>query len=113
MTASKDFMPCLLLSSLLKLLYNKHSQTMQYEYTIKDLVSALNKAGLKVSQMWIYRQEAKGNLIIPRSTTNFKKPRGNRRQGAVRLLSLIHIQKIVKAFLPGGKGFYDYRKEVK
>ena len=82
-----------------------------YEFTIKDLVEELNKKGLPVSHMWVYRQEAKGNLIIPRSTTNFKKAQGIRKAGAVRMLTKDQIDGIVKAFLPNGSGFYDYRKQ--
>ena len=82
-----------------------------YLYTIKDLVVAFKKNGLTVSPMWIYRQEEKGNLIVERSTTDFKKAQGNRKQGAVRLFTQQQIDKIVKAFLPGGKGYYNYKNE--
>lgn len=79
-------------------------------FTIKDLLQAFYNAGFPVSQMWIYRQEEKGNLVLPRSTTNFKKAQGTRKLGAVRLMTQEQITNIITAFMPGGKGIYDYRK---
>lgn len=67
--------------------------------------------GLKKSRMWIYRQEEKGNLILPRSTTDFKKSQGTRRLGAVRIFTKKQLTDIVNAFLPGGKGYYNYKNE--
>ena len=81
-----------------------------YFFTVQDLVKALSSAGLPVSRMWIYRQEDKGNLILPRSTTNFKKSAGRYKNGAVRVLTNNQINAIIKAFLPGGSGCFDYRK---
>lgn len=78
-------------------------------YTIEHLIEAFNKAGLSVSRWWIYKQEAKGNLKLPRSTTNFKKALGTRKIGFVRLVTKDQIDKIVKAFLPGGSGYYNYK----
>ena len=86
--------------------------TNNYNYTIKHLILALDKAGLKVSRMWVYRQEEKGNLILPKSTTNFKKPRGNRKLGAVRMFTLEQIEAIVQAFLPDGKGYFNYKETI-
>lgn len=80
-------------------------------YTISYLVVALNKAGLNVTQWWVYEQEQKGNLKLPRSTTNFKKVAGIKKIGAVRIINQEQIDKIVKAFLPGGPGYYDYTKQ--
>ena len=80
-----------------------------YRYTIKDLITAFKKAGYPVTAAWIYRQEAKGNLILPRSTTNFKKSLGTRRIGAVRIFTETQIASIITAFLPGGPGYYSYR----
>lgn len=77
-------------------------------YTISKLVEAFNEAGLTVSASWLHRQERKGNLKFERSTTNFKKPVGNRPLAAVRLIKEDQIPDIVKAFLPGGKGFWNY-----
>lgn len=81
-----------------------------YLFTVQDLIDALKDAGLPVSRMWIYRQEDKGNLILPRSTTNFKKSAGRHKHGAVRILTNTQINAVIKAFLPGGSGCYDYRK---
>ena len=83
-----------------------------YTYKIKDLLKEFRKNGNTKSQMWVYRQEDKGNLIIARSTTDFKKPRGNRKIGAVRIFTALQIQQIVKSFSPEGSGFYDYRKSL-
>ena len=79
---------------------------------IQDLLKAFEDAGYPKSRVWIYRQEDKGNLILPRSTTNYKKAQGTRKKGFVREMTQVQIDAIVKAFLPGGKAFYDYRKEV-
>ena len=78
-------------------------------YTIEELLKALNKAGLSVTRFWVYQQEEKGNLLLPRSTTNFKKALGTRKLGAVRVVNRAQIEAIVKAFLPGGKGFWKYQ----
>ena len=75
-------------------------------YTISYLVAALNKAGLNVTQWWVYEQEQKGNLKLPRSTTNFKKVAGIKKIGAVRLVNQQQIKEIIKAFVPGGRGFW-------
>ena len=81
----------------------------QYIYTIKDLLKEFHNNGLMISKMWIYRQEEKGNLIVPRSTTDFKKSQGNRNIGAVRIFTQQQIKNIVAAFLPGGPGYYNYK----
>ena len=89
--------------------------------TISNLIISFKENGLYVSQSWIRRQEDKGNLILPRSTTNFKIAQGARRSGAVRYLSSELIMEIVKAFLPEGtklkngefatgKGYFNYKK---
>ena len=96
--------------SSLPLLYY-HMSTHVYHYTLKDLLAAFREAGYPVSHMWIYRQEQKGNLILPRSTTNFKKAQGRRTLGFLRIFTKTQIEAIVKAFLPGGNGYYNYRKE--
>lgn len=85
--------------------------TIMDEYTkkFKDLLQAFKNANYPVSHMWIRRQEEKGNLILPRSTTDFKGIPG-KRKGAVRKFTQRQIEQIVQAFLPGGTGFYDYRK---
>ena len=79
-------------------------------YTISKLKEAFKEAGMNVSLSWIYRQEAKGNLKFERSTTNFKKPVGNKKLAAVRLIHEDQISQIVNAFLPGGKGYWSYEK---
>ena len=81
-----------------------------YRYTIQDLLKEFSRYHMPVSRMWLYRQEAKGNLVMPRSTTNFKKARGVRKAGAVRVFTYAQIQAIVAAFLPGGKGYWRYDK---
>lgn len=80
-------------------------------YTIKDLLQAFTEAGKKVTYKWIINQEKKGNLKLPRSTTNFKKPHGfmsGRQIAAVREMTGGQIQEIIKAFLPGGKGYWHF-----
>ena len=78
--------------------------------TLKHLLIAFKESGYPKSRTWIYRHEAKGNLIMPRSTTDFKKAQGSRKLSAVRELTEQQIHDIVSSFLPGGSGFYDYRK---
>lgn len=75
-------------------------------YTIGKLVEALKEAGIANSVFWIYYQEEKGNLVLPRSTTNFKKAQGGRKLGAVRMVNKKQIEAIIKAFSPGGKGYW-------
>ena len=80
-------------------------------YTIKYLVLAFKKVNLPHSETWFRRQETKGNLMLPRSTTNFKKPKGflsDRKIGAVRMITGKQIAEIVKAFSPGGSGYWNY-----
>ena len=90
--------------------------------TIRHLIRAFEDVGMPVSGSWIRRQEEKGNLIIPRSTTNFKIAQGSRKPGAVRYMTSKHIIAIVKAFLPEGTvlpngdtatgiGYYNYKNE--
>ena len=80
-----------------------------YKYTVGDLIDAFKKAGLKISQSWVYRQERKGNLSLPKSTTNIKHPAGMY-SGAVRTLTKEHIHQIVSEFLPGGSGVWHYKR---
>ncbi len=88
--------------------------------TIRHLILAFSESGMSISASWIRRQEEKGNLIIPRSTTNFKMAQGSRRPGAVRYMTSKQIIDIVKTFLPEGtklpngeiatgKGYYNYK----
>lgn len=90
--------------------------------TIRYLIDAFDEIGLPVSQSWIRRQEDKGNLILPRSTTNFKMAQGARKPGAVRYMTRRQINGILKAFLPqgtrlqngeiaNGRGYYNYKHE--
>lgn len=82
-------------------------------YTFKDLLKAFDEAGYPVSDRWIRRQIEKGNLVLPRSVTNFRKlhlKNSSRKAGAVYEMSMEQILETVKAFCPGGNGFYDYRK---
>lgn len=79
-----------------------------YKYTIGDLIKSFAMAGMSVSQSWVYRQERKGNLALPRSTTNIKHPAGVH-SGAVRMLTRQQIHEVVEAFLPGGKGRWLYK----
>ena len=81
-----------------------------YKYTIKDLISAFKERGMTISSLWLRRQEQKGNLIVARSSTNFKKFGMNKPSGAVRLFTQQQINDIVEAFLPNGKGYYNYNE---
>lgn len=90
--------------------------------TIGALAEAFRLERYPISQSWIRRQEQKGNLILPRSTTNFKRVTvGLRKSGAVRLLNDEQIHDILVAFLPKGwklndgstaegTGYYNYLK---
>ena len=80
-------------------------------YKMKHLRLAFYEAGYPVSKRWIHRQIEKGNLILPRSVTNFRKfhlKSGSRKAGAVYEMSKEQIDQVVKAFLPGGSGYYNY-----
>jgi hypothetical protein len=88
--------------------------------TIRFLIQAFKACGMPVSPSWIRRQEDKGNLILPRSTTNFKMAQGARRPGAVRYMTQLQIEGVLKAFLPegtklpsgevaDGKGYFNYK----
>lgn len=79
-------------------------------YTLYKLLEAFNKAGMPVTCWWVYKQEEKGNLKLLRSTTNFKKAMGTRKAGAVRMIRESQIKEIVKAFLPGGRGYWSFEK---
>lgn len=87
---------------------NSLDQTKK-DYNTGVLVEAFEVAGYPKSDSWIFRQENKGNLVMPRSTTNYKKVNG--KIGFVRELSPKMIRKIVKEFTPGGSGYYDYTKD--
>lgn len=76
-----------------------------------------------MSASWVRRQEDKGNLVLPRSTTNFKMARGARRLGAVRQMTPEQVEQIILAFLPegtrlpngkvaNGKGYFNYKKAI-
>lgn len=81
-------------------------------YTMKDLRRAFDEAGYPVSDSWIRRQISKGNLILPRSTTHFAKfhiTGDNRKQGAVYEMTQEIIDNTVKAFLPGGTGYFNFK----
>lgn len=83
-------------------------------HTTGCLVKAFRLAGSAVSYRTLLRHEAKGNLKFSRSPTDFKKLGGyslGKKMGAVRYMTDEEIQEIVKAFLPGGSGYYDYTKE--
>lgn len=95
---------------------------MNNKLTIRFLIAAFKEAGLPVSPSWIRRQEDKGNLTLPRSTTNFKKAQGTRKIGALRIMNKEQINKAVQAFSPEGielpsgligtgKGYYNYQNE--
>lgn len=85
------------------------SSTKEYRYKISDLLKALDEAGIKKSQAWVYRQEIKGNLVLPKSTTDIKKPKWASKVGPVRIFTETQISQIVQAFLPGGVGNWSYR----
>ena len=64
-----------------------------------------------MSYRTLLRQESKGNLKFPKSSTDFKGLGGyffGKKRGAVRYMTEKEISAIVKAFLPGGSGFYNY-----
>lgn len=90
---------------------------------IGALIEAFAQAGYPKSPSWIRRQEDKGNLFLPKSTTNFKMAQGARKPGAVREMSQDHIYGVLKAFLPEGtnlpngetatgKGYYNYMENL-
>lgn len=70
---------------------NKH-----WNYSSSDLINALIEAGLPHSRRTLWLWEKKGKLVSP------KLPSGRR------AYTKQIIQKIIKAFSPGGKGFYRY-----
>lgn len=90
--------------------------TQEYRrHTMKDLRKAFEEAGYPVSDSWLRRQIKRGNLFLPRSTTHFAKfhiEGDDRKAGAVYQMTMTQIQKVVKAFLPGGIGHYDYKEDI-
>lgn len=82
----------------------------RHDYTIMDLVKAFKAAGYSHARSWIYRQEEKGNLVFMKSPTEYKKAQGDRKIGFVRQMTSQQMKDIVIAFMPGGSGYYDYRK---
>ena len=79
----------------------------EYKYTLQDLLKAFEEAGIKKSRSWIYRQEKKGNLRFPLSTTNIKSNMNN--TGAVRVLTQNQINQIVASFMPKGSGKWEFK----
>ena len=78
--------------------------------TIKDLLKAFEEAGYPKSSSWIGRQEEKGNLILPKSTTDFRKPQGKYKIGFVtEFQSIDQVNEIVQAFSPGSSGYWSYK----
>lgn len=86
---------------------------MGYNYTneiykgTSELHKRLVEAGIvsyksKINWMnqWLYPLERKGKLMIPRHVNN---PR-------IRLMTEDQIKGIIKAFSPGGKGYYPNKK---
>lgn len=85
-----------------------------YKYKMHDLIVAFKDAGFPISSRWVYRQEKKGTLVLPRSTTDVKYlGHGIKSKGAVRLFTKLQIKEIVKAFLPGGCGYWYFGGGVK
>lgn len=91
--------------------------------TIGALKKAFAVYGMYISNSWIRRQEQKGNLYLPRSSTNFKRARGFRKPGAVRQLTEEQIEEVLLSFLPKGTviengkiaqgtGYYNYEKSL-
>lgn len=89
--------------------------------TIGALKKAFAEYGKHISNSWIRRQEEKGNLLLPRSSTNFKRAQGFRKPGAVREITNQQIEDILLSFLPKGTklkngksatglGYFNYLK---
>lgn len=91
----------------MEVLINKNNkESRKYKYYLGHLKKRFEERGMRISSGWIYRQEKKGKLTFPRSTTNIKSMGTLNREGAVRVLTRIQMEEIVKAFLPGGKGYW-------
>lgn len=61
---------------------------------VKQLLQALNDAGLSCSAMWLRYAEKQGKLVCPKLPNN----RGDR------VFTQKQIEEIVRAFSPSGKG---------
>jgi len=64
----------------------------------KDLLAALDKAGIPHNYRWVLRQEQRGRLKCPRDPSN-----------NFRVFTRKQINEIVKAFLPGGNRVWKHR----
>lgn len=72
-------------------------------YTVSTLLEAMKGAGLWSSKEQILSLEKQGKLTLPRSP-NVRKDR---------MVNESMIIGIMKAFSPGGKGYYHYTKQTK
>lgn len=104
----------LLPSSKFKLIPSKNKVIEEFKrYTMQNLRQTFDEAGYPVSDSWIRRQIKRGNLVLPRSTTHFAKfhiKGDDRKTGAVYEMTEAQINDVVKAFVPGGSGYYNYLK---
>ena len=67
-------------------------------YSSTDLLKFMGEHGLPKSREWLYYNEEKGKLKSPRLPHT----------RADRAYTVQQMEKIVKAFSPGGKGYWKY-----
>lgn len=73
-------------------------------HSIGALQKRLKEAGLPHTKKTIYEWESQGRLVSPRSPTNMKNING--KIAYLRQYSDEQIEEIIKAFSPGGTGFW-------
>ena len=75
---------------------------MRY-YTLKDLLQALEEAGLPHSKKTIINWEKQGKLV-------FKHTTHTQPSHARRVMFDTDIEEIIKSFKPGGKGYWKCKE---
>lgn len=73
---------------------------MEKLYSATDLLKFMKQYGLPYSREWLYYNEKKGRLISPRL------PQGRKD----RAYTIKQMEDIVKAFSPGGEGYWKYNE---
>ena len=76
------------------MLYTVYGDNHMAKLRVKQLLQAMNEAGLSSSTMWLRWNEDNGNITSPRLPNG----RGDR------VYTKKQIEEIVRAFSPGGKG---------
>jgi hypothetical protein len=73
---------------------------MEQLYSSTQLLDYMGKHGLPKSRQWLYHNEERGKLVCPR--------RPHKRKD--RAFTLVQMEEIVKAFSPGGPGYWRHNE---